>query len=98
MARVQTFLGSFATTPLLIEFSAAQAKKRMDEENILGNGRHIEDALLTLVQLELITQHTPLKPAAPRPASELCLTQVDRVAAHRFSLVPVRKNTLVPLS
>jgi len=97
MARVQTFLGSFATTPLLIEFSAAQAKKRMDEENILGNGRHIEDALLTLVQYDLITQHTSLKSAALRQAAELCLTEVARVAAHRVSLVTVSKKELVAL-
>lgn len=71
---VRTFLGTFESQPLLLEFSAIQARKAMEVGNPLSNSNY--STLHSLIQSNLIERQTSLKASAIQQAIEICLQQI----------------------
>jgi hypothetical protein len=88
---VRTFLGSFESQPLLLEFSAIQAIKALKSGN-----EPTEDyaALSNLVKIDLVEQNSLLKAIALRQAAEMCLNEVAAKATRQIALIETSEAEL----
>jgi GTPase SAR1 family protein len=95
---VRSFLGTYESQPLLIEFSADKVSKYIESGHIESG--HIEssdiladygyEALMSLVKVSLLEKHNSLKSAALCQAVEICLTELREGI--------IRQNALLDLS
>ncbi|MBD2564736.1 MULTISPECIES: hypothetical protein [Nostoc] len=92
---VRVFLGSFESQPLLIEFSATQANMEITSGiTTVGSGYA---TLSHLVEIDLLEQHSLLKPSAILQGIEICLTEVEERATRQIALIATSEIELQEL-
>ena len=91
---VRTFLGSFESQSVLMEFSAAKANKALKSGDVTTNGYKV---LSNFVKVDLVEKHSFLKSAAMHQAAEICLTEVTEVAVRQNSLISTNETELQEL-
>ena len=89
---VKTFLGSFESQPILIEFSAAKINKSDNKSNERGY-----EALMNLLKSDLLQNSGQLKSKAMRQAVEICLTELEQAAARQNVLIATNEAELQEL-
>ncbi|XZN98269.1 MAG: hypothetical protein ACM65K_08310 [Microcoleus sp.] len=91
---VRTFLGSFESQSVLMEFSAAKANKALKSGDVTTNGYKV---LSNFVKVDLVEKHSFLKSAAMHQAAEICLTEVTESAVRQNSLISTNETELQEL-
>jgi len=91
---VRTFLGSFESQSVLMEFSAAKANKALKSGDVTTNGYKV---LSNFVKVDLVEKHSFLKSAAMHQAAEICLTEVTEAAVRQNSLISTNETELQEL-
>lgn len=89
---VQTFLGPFESKPLLVELSAARARRALlAGSRPEGDGY---DALVELVRHDLVERHAALRDAAILGAAELCIAELEDAAARQRAVLSMTEDEL----
>jgi hypothetical protein len=89
---VRTFLGSYESQPILLEYSAAQASKGLLSGNIPVDSGY--EVFITLVKDDLVKQRSALKSAAVQQALAICLADVEDAAKRQMTLLSTTDSDL----
>ena len=82
---LKSFLGSFESQPIAMEFSAAKGLEGLVAGDIPRDCGY--EALMNLVQDDLLSKHAGLKSAAIRQGVEICLGSVEDIITRQNALI-----------